>query len=1364
MGRKYYLGLDMGTNSVGWAVTDSQYHLLRAKGKDLWGVREFDEAEVAADRRLHRTSRRNRQREQVRNGLLRMYFADAIGKVDPNFFERLDNSKYWLEDKDEKVRTPNAIFNDKNYKDKDYYAEFPTIYHLRRELLNNPAPHDVRLVYLAISNMFKHRGHFLNASLDMDHVGADINQVYIQLAAALAESTDLVLPPAIDSQRLVEIIGDSDISKSQRAENLLSLWDLDRKNKPAAAFAKLISGLKADLRVIFEDLAESEEKIEVCFSDADFDDKAEELADTIGEADMDVVYSAKSLYDLGVLAGIGVIGAAGDTRYLSEIRCEEYQKHHDDLRKLKRVIKKYFTLAEYDAMFRSDEKGSYSAYVNSYNSDTAANHHEGKETKLRRNMQDRKQDDLYKTIKGYLKNVKDDQEVDEILADIEKGNFLPKQLTSANGVIPNQIHARELKAILENVSVYLPFMNEKDEGGRTVADRILMLFTFRIPYYVGPVTENSKSNGGNGWVIRKEEGPVLPWNIDKKIDLQKTSEEFVHRMVRQCSYISGEKALPKGSLEYERFAVLNEINNLKINGERISVELKQDIYRDLYQQGKKVTRNKLIHYLHNRGFVDNDEQVSGIDIQLNNALLSYGKFKAIFGEKIKEDKYKDLAEQIIFWCTVYGESKSFLKHQLEDKYSGVLDDGQIKRICGLKFRDWGRMSKKFLELPGIDNSTGEETSMLQAMWNYNLNMVELLNTDLFTFKDTLENLQTTSLASLKEMQPEDLDSFYFSAPVRRMVWQTLCVIKELEKVMGNAPDRVFIEMTRSAEEKPTRKDSRAKMFQALYKDIIKEDPKWAKVIEDADKSGAIRSRKMYLYLTQMGRDMYTGKPIDLDKLFDNNIYDIDHIYPRQFVKDDNIRNNLVLVYKPLNANKSNSYPIPENIRKTQAAMWRNLLNRKLITPEKYKRLTDDKPFTDYEMAGFIARQIVETSQGTKGVADILKQLLPDTKIIYSKAGNVSDFRQTYEIFKSRIVNDNHHANDAYLNIVVGNVYYTKFTQNPLNFMKEYRRDTKKNHYNLDKMFAWDVVRNGSYAWKAGNDSSAGTIETVREVIRKQSPLLTRLTFEAHGGLTDATIYGRREAKSGSYFPIKYSDERLRDVTKYGGTTKIKTSYFFLVEHSKKSKRIRTIEILPVYMREAVKSNPKKLEEYCAHTLGLINPVIKVRDIKNFALFKVDGFYMRLSGREGNYILVHNATPLCVSPYWTGYIKKIEKYIEVGKLNEDVTAEKNIELYKILGQKYEDSIFARRPNCPSKVLRDGEDTFAQLDIAEQAECLYQILSLSKIGKNSADLTKIGGSSRAGTMRFNKNISQLKECVLINQSVTGLYENRIDLLSI
>lgn len=35
--KKYYIGLDIGTNSVGYAVTDEKYNLIRMKGKKAWG-------------------------------------------------------------------------------------------------------------------------------------------------------------------------------------------------------------------------------------------------------------------------------------------------------------------------------------------------------------------------------------------------------------------------------------------------------------------------------------------------------------------------------------------------------------------------------------------------------------------------------------------------------------------------------------------------------------------------------------------------------------------------------------------------------------------------------------------------------------------------------------------------------------------------------------------------------------------------------------------------------------------------------------------------------------------------------------------------------------------------------------------------------------------------------------------------------------------------------------------------------------------------------------------------------------------------------------------------------------------------------
>ena len=82
--------------------------------------------------------------------------------------------------------------------------------------------------------------------------------------------------------------------------------------------------------------------------------------------------------------------------------------------------------------------------------------------------------------------------------------------------------------------------------------------------------------------------------------------------------------------------------------------------------------------------------------------------------------------------------------------------------------------------------------------------------------------------------------------------------------------------------------------------------------------------------------MYTGRSIDLSQLFDNSVYDIDHIYPRHYVKDDNLDNNLVLVERQKNAHKKDFYPLEDSIYKKCLPMWRELHRQGFINDEKFK--------------------------------------------------------------------------------------------------------------------------------------------------------------------------------------------------------------------------------------------------------------------------------------------------------------------------------------------------------------------------------------------------------------------------------------------
>ena len=333
------------------------------------------------------------------------------------------------------------------------------------------------------------------------------------------------------------------------------------------------------------------------------------------------------------------------------------------------------------------------------------------------------------------------------------------------------------------------------------------------------------------------------------------------------------------------------------------------------------------------------------------------------------------------------------------------------------------------------------------------------------------------------------------------------------------------------------------------------------------------------------------------------------------------------------------------------------------------------------MGDFIARQLVETGQGTKGVADLLEQLFKDTVIVYARASNVSDFRRDNGFLKSRLVNDFHHAQDAYLNIVVGNVYYTKFTKNPWNFIrKDYEKDKEKNRYNLARMFDWNVVRGSETAWIAEAKDEKGTIATVRKMMQKNTPLLTRMNFEKHGGIADESLYSAKVAKPENYLPLKSADERMSDVKKYGGYTSLSVAYYFIVRHKEGKKENVTIEALPLYCKDKVEGEANGLEKYCEEVLGYGEVNIIRRKLKIQSLLEFYGYQVHLSGKTGNQLILRNAMSLCLSEKWVTYIKKLEKAVNMQILEKVITSEENLKLYNILTDKHVSTVYSKRPNA------------------------------------------------------------------------------------
>ena len=1354
MAQKYYLGLDMGTSSLGWAVTDPDYNLLRAKGKDLWGVRLFPEAESAAGRRTQRVSRRRLQREKARIGFVREVFADAINEVDPGFYQRLDDSKYFPEDKTEVQRF--SLFSGKGFTDREYYDQFKTVFHLRSKLIHSVEPMDVRLVYLAVANIFRHRGHFLNANLT-DGKAAELEEIYAQLVEVTSN-----LPSNVDFEKLKEILSSNKITNSRRNEQLMDLLQINKK-MPEAEMMKMVCGLKGVLPKAFTELTFDDEhqKYSVSFRDGNYEEKDAEMQTLLDEENYDVVQLLKQMHDWGLLANI----MRGE-QYLSDARVKSYEKHAQDLKILKDLYKEYGH-GQYNKMFRVMEDHNYSAYVGSVNSDK-------EKGKIRRGAKNDR-DGFYKKLKSEMqamqKKAPDDDRIRYILDEIEKESLLPKQLTSANGVIPYQVHLKELRTILSNAEQYLPFLKEKDESGLTNSEKIQQLFSFQIPYYIGPLYNDGNASH-NAWVFRKESGKVYPWNFEQKIDVKASSEEFIRRLVRRCTYLTSENVLPKSSLLYQKFMVLNELNNLKINGVPIDTELKQDIYRDLFCRDKKVTSKKIKEYLITRGVCSKKTgvEISGIDGDFKSSLGSYILFCEIFKVSALTYEQEKMAEQIIFWATVYGDTKSFLKEKIEENFGDILSAAQIKRICGIKFKDWGRLSKAMLELEGADRETGEVLTIISRMWNENVNLMECLS-DKYTYLDTIKDEARNITKSFGEIRYEDLEELYISAPVKRMVWQTILVVKELVKVMGGPPAKIFVEMARDVDGKndKSRKDSRQKKFADLYKKCKDDGRDWSKEIAETPET-KFRSKKLYLYYTQKGRCMYTGEPIDLGNLFNDNLYDIDHIYPRHFVKDDSIEKNLVLVKKQINSHKSDNYPLEAEIRSSQFGWWKHLCDNGFITKEKFERLIRSTQFSAEELAAFISRQIVETRQGTKMITELFENSFPDADVIYSKAGVVSDFRHKFNLLKCREINNFHHANDAYLNIVVGNTYNVKFTKHPANFIKDYQRDPEHFKYHMDKLFDYPVSRGSEVAWK---NKGGESIKTVRKVMSRYTPLVTRMNYEEHGQLWDQTIYSADDAakaKGVGYVPVNTDDPKMRDVTKYGGYKKYTGAYFFLVEHTKKGKKVRSLEAMPLYLKDSLNSK-EKMEAYCREKLGYQDPSVRLEKIKMYSLIKVDGFLMYLTGRTGERLVVVNSVEMKLSNDWSTYVKRLFSYSmyvddenDISTSKETISKDKNSILYSILADKHCTGIYSKRPNPVGKKLRDWKEEFEGLSIDKQVYVLKQLIQLSSNNNQGADLQYLGGASKTGVSLISKVINGYKEFKLITLSPTGLYKAELDLLNL
>ena len=599
---------------------------------------------------------------------------------------------------------------------------------------------------------------------------------------------------------------------------------------------------------------------------------------------------------------------------------------------------------------------------------------------------------------------------------------------------------------------------------------------------------------------------------------------------------------------------------------------------------------------------------------------------------------------------------------------------------------------------------------------------------------------------------------------------------------GKVPKQIAIEFTRDADDKAKISQTRANKLRKVYKELSNELASEAirNELERVAKDQKLLKDKYYLYFMQLGRDAYTGEPIDIDEL---EQYDIDHILPQSFIKDDSLENR-VLVKKAVNNGKSDNVPVKlygnhmaADLGITIRHMWEKWKDQGLITKTKYNNLIiDPDKINKYESSGFIHRQLVETSQIIKLASTILQSKYPDTEIIVVKARYNHYLRKHLNLYKSREVNDYHHAIDAYLSAICGNLLYQVYPYLRPFFVygqyKKFSSDPKKEKIIYDKTRKYNFI--SQIFENKGNDIIS--LETKKKVFDKKDiieklkhaydykyMLVSRETETRDQEMFKMTVYPRlsRDTKKSRNLIPKKKDMPTEI---YGGYTNNSDAYMVIARINKKKET--EYRVFGVPMRELV--NLRKAEKkghYNAYLKQVLEPEImynkngkKNKTISSFEIVKSKVPYKQviLDGDKkfmlGSSTYVYNAKQLTLSQDAMQAITDncendtdeekalIEAYDEIL-----TNIDKYLPLFDI--NKFRDKLHA------------GREKFINLSLDVKKDTILQVLNGLHDNAVMPKIKSLGLSTELGKLQIPTGVKLSENAKLIYQSPTGLFEKRV-----
>ncbi len=499
--------------------------------------------------------------------------------------------------------------------------------------------------------------------------------------------------------------------------------------------------------------------------------------------------------------------------------------------------------------------------------------------------------------------------------------------------------------------------------------------------------------------------------------------------VKKCEIYRDEDVAAKGTYTSEWATIYQKINNLSIicggdrrrlsNEERqIAVELAKKVDKVSYKAFRKAIkldddyRFSALNYSEKKKSdkKKNEGESKSDVVEINDVVDSLAcedkgefitaknsnKIVKALNDNLKSDI--ELIDEIAEICTKYKSENLFRSAIAKSKIiDGRLDEETIEKLSKIDMKGYGHLSLHVLReiLPYLEEGMVYSDAMQKAGHNH-----------------SEHNFEKQKFLGTKEVY--DAIGGVTSPVVKRALSQTVKVIDAVIRQYGS-PYAINIElardmsMTKDERDKLKKEnDARAAKNEAIRENIAKLNamPNSTNVL------------KYKLYEEQDHKCAYSMETLDINHLFEDGYYEIDHIFPYSRSFDDSF-NNKVLVLKRENQNKRNSTPVEyfERIGRDYdevLAFWKAVYQKR---NRKKLEFLQKKEINESEWKN---RALNDTRYASRMLANLIKDYLLFDEKSKDKYGRVetvkgaitSYLRRFWGVQKIREDGDKHHAVDA----------------------------------------------------------------------------------------------------------------------------------------------------------------------------------------------------------------------------------------------------------------------------------------------------------------------------------------------------------------